>query len=241
MRQLLQARESVARARTGIAMADLQAISAFSKLGPSALALVQRAVVERAFSPGQMIFLEGEPGQGLWFLRSGRVRIYRMSAEGREQGLCVMRAGMCCGCPLFYGETNPASAEALDPVTMYFVRAAEALALAEQDPEIGRAFFGVFARGEQILSSLVVSLSCSHLTGRLAHLLLEQSEEPRAGALPPGPPAVALSHQDLAGLLGTSREVVTRTLDRLVRARAIRLGRRRILILDPARLRALAH
>lgn len=222
-------------------MADLQAISAFSTLGPRALALVQRGVVERTFPPGQMIFLEGEPGQGLWFLKSGRVRIYRLSAEGREQGLCVMRAGMCCGCPLFYGETNPASAEALDPVTMYFVRGGEALALAEQDPEISRAFFGVFARGEQILSSLVVSLSCSRLAGRLAHLLLEQSQDPRARPGPPGPPSVALSHQDLAGLLGTSREVVTRSLDRLARARAIQLGRRRIVILDPAKLSALAR
>jgi CRP/FNR family transcriptional regulator len=241
MRQILQARELSARVRTGPALDDLQAISAFSKLGAPALALVQRAVVERTFAPGQMIFLEGEPGQGLWFLRRGRVRIYRMSPEGREQGLCVMRAGMCCGCPLFYGETNPASAEALDPVTMYFVRAGGALTLAEQDPEIGRAFFGVFARGEQILSSLVVSLSCSHLTGRLARLLLEQSEEPRARAVPGGVPAVSLSHQDLAGLLGTSREVVTRTLDRLARTRAVQLGRRRILILDPAKLRTLAR
>ena len=222
-------------------IADLQAIPAFSKLDPRALALVQGAVVERTFPPGQMIFLEGEPGQGLWFLKDGRVRIYRVSAEGREQGFCVMRAGMCCGCPLFYGETNPASAQALDTVTMYFIRAAAALGLAEQSPEIGRALFGVFANGEKILSSLVVSLSCSHLAGRLAHLLLEQSQEPRARPHPQSPPFVAFSHQDLAGLLGTSREVVTRSLDRLARARAIQLGRRRIVILDPAKLRAMAR
>lgn len=225
----------------GATIADLQAISAFSGLDPRALAPVQRAVVERIFPPRQMIFLEGEPGRGLWFLKDGRVRIYRMSVEGREQGLCVMRAGMCCGCPLFYGETNPASAQALDTVTMYFVGAEAAMSLAERDPEIARALFGVFAKGEQILSALVVSLSCSHLTGRLARLLLEQSQEPRAPSRPPSPPSVALSHQDLAGLLGTSREVVTRSLDRLARARAIQLGRRRIVILDPAKLRAMAR
>lgn len=216
----------------GVSVADVAAIPAFSKLSLEALGLIQRAVVERTFSTGQIIFLEGERSRGLWFLKEGQVKIFRTSADGREQSLCLMRSGMCCGCPLFYGETNPASAQALDAVTLYFIKAEVALGLADRYPEVSRALLGVFARGEKILSSLVVSLSCSRLTGRLAQILLDHtgSQEP-----------LTLSHEQLAGLAGTSREVVSRCLDRFKRIGAVALGRKRIIILDSEKLKAMTR
>ncbi|MBI2561736.1 MAG: Crp/Fnr family transcriptional regulator [candidate division NC10 bacterium] len=229
------------RLGAALSLADIQSVPAFAKLCRAALGLIRRVAVTRTFQPGQMIFIEGEPSRGLWFLKEGRVRIYRMSADGREQGLCLMRAGMCCGCPLFYGETNPASAQAVETVTMYFIEADVALRLAEQDSEIGRALFSVFAKGEQILSSLLVSLSCSHLTSRLAQILLEHAEAEEGPGRRQQRPELAFGHQDLAGLLGTSREAVTRALDRLQRTGAIELGRKRIVILDRERLRAQAR
>lgn len=225
----------------GISVTDIQTIPAFSKLCREALELVRRIAVERVFQPGQMIFLEGERSRGLWFLKEGRIRIFRASADGREQGLCLMRSGMCCGCPLFYGETNPASAQALDTVRVYFIEGNTALGLAERDPEISRALFSVFAKGEQILSSLLVSLSCSRLASRLAQVLLDHTQDGDAARDRPPNSALTLSHQELADLLGTSREAVTRSLDGLQRAGSIELGRRRITILDPEKLRTLAR
>ncbi len=217
----------------GISAIDIASIPAFSTLRLEALEVIQRVVVERTFSPGQIIFLEGERSRGLWFLKEGRVKIFRMSAGGREQGLCLMRAGMCCGCPLFYGETNPASAQALDAVTLYFIEGEIALSLADRYPELCRALFGIFARGEKILSSLVVSLSCSRLIRRLAKILLDQIDGSRF--------SLTLSHQELAGLAGTSREVVSRCLERLQKEGAIDLGRKRITVLDAEKLEAMAR
>ncbi len=225
----------------GVSITDIMAIPVFSRLSLEGLDLIRRVVVERTFPPGQIIFLEGERSQGLWFLKEGRVKIFRMSAEGREQGLCVMRSGMCCGCPLFYGETNPASAQSLDTVTLYFIRRDVALGLADRHPEVSRALLRVFAKGEQILSSLVVNLSCSRLIDRLAQILLDHSE----GQDPPTQrgtqPSLKLSHQELANLLGTTREVVSRYLDRLEWAGVVKLGRKRITILDSEKLEAMTR
>jgi CRP/FNR family transcriptional regulator len=219
-----------------VSIAEVASIPAFSKLRPETLALLQRALVERTFPPGQLIFVEGERTKGLWFLREGRVKIFRTSLDGREQGLCLMRAGMCCGCPLFYGELNPASAEALDTVTVYLMEEAVVLDLAGRHPEVCQALFGVFARGEQVLSSLLVSLSCSRLIGRLAQVLLEQTEGGEAASSGGTRRCVGLSHEELACLVGTSREVVTRSLDRLQKAGVVELGRKQITILNPKKL-----
>lgn len=224
-----------------VSLSDIQAISAFSRLSPEGLHFIRRAVVERSFPRGQIIFLEGERGQGLWFLKEGRVKIFRMSADGREQGLCLMRPGMCCGCPLFYGDTNPASAQAVDEVALYLIGRDAVLDLVDHCPEVFRALFGVFARGERILSSLVVSLSCSRLVARLAQILLEHAGGQEA-SIPGGPQlSLVLSHQELADLAGTSREVVSRCLERLERGGAIKLGRKRIRILDPEKLDAMVR
>lgn len=224
-----------------VSVNDIQAISAFSRLSPEGLHVIRRAVVERTFPPGQIIFLEGERGQGLWFLKEGRVKIFRISADGREQGLCLMRPGMCCGCPLFYGDTNPASAQAVDEVTLYLIGRGAVLELVDHCPEFFRALFGVFARGERILSSLVVSLSCSPLVARLAQILLEHADGQEA-TTPGGPQlSLVLSHQELADLAGTSREVVSRFLEKLERVGAIELGRKRITILDSEKLEAVVR
>lgn len=214
-----------------VSIAGIRAIPAFSDLSPRALEVIRGAIVERTFPPGQIIFLEGDPSHGLWFLKEGKVKIFRMSPDGREQGLCLMRPGMCCGCPLFFGDTNPASAQAVEEVTLYLIGRDFALDLADRYPEASRALFGVFARGERILSSLVVSLSCSRVVARLARFLLEH-----AGSHP-----LALSHQELADLAGTTREVVSRCLERLERTGAIELGRKRIRILDADKLEAMAR
>lgn len=223
----------------GVSITDIQAIPAFSRLSLEGLDLIRRAVVERTFPPGQIIFLEGERSQGLWFLKEGRVKIFRMSADGREQGLCLMRSGMCCGCPLFYGDTNPASAQALDTVILYLIGRDAALDLADRHTETMQALSGVFAKGERLLSTLVVSLSCSRLVARLAQILLDQAEGQDAAPRGGSHPSLKLSHQELADLAGTSREVVSRCLQRLQQAGAIELGRKRITILNSEKLEAM--
>ena len=215
---------------------DLSHIAGFSTLSGEALEAIQRVAVARTFSPRQVVFVAGEPSEGLWFLKEGQVKIFRLSSEGRQQDFCMMRAGMCCGCPLFFGDVNPAWAEAIDTVTFYFIEGGVALDLADRYPEIGRILFRVFAKGERVLASLVAGLSGSSVVTRVAQVLMDHAGAGDAAAGSRSPRLVALSHQELADLVGTSREGVTRCLDALERAHIVALGRKRITVLDAGRL-----
>ncbi len=220
----------------GASVADLSRIAAFATLPEETLTVIQRVVVRRTFLPSQIVFAAGERSGGVWFLKEGQVRIFRMSPDGRKQDFCVMRAGMCCGCPLFFGDVNPAWAEAIDTVTFYFIERSVALQLADRYPDIGRVLFRVFAKGERLLTSLVVALSGSPVVGRVAQSILDQVNASKAPGDGKSPRVLALSHQELADLVGTSREVVTRCLDTLERAQIVALGRKRITVLDGRRL-----
>lgn len=225
----------------GVSVADLSRIAAFATLPEQTLTLIQQVVVKRTFLPNQIVFAVGERIGGLWFLREGQVRIFRMSPDGQKQDFCVMRAGMCCGCPLFFGDVNPAWAEAIDTVTFYFIERSVALQLADCYPDIGRVLFRVFAKGERLLTSLVVSLCGSSVVERVAQCILGHANASEAPGEGEPPRVIALSHQELADLVGTSREVVTRCLDTLERAQIIALGRKRITVLDRRRLANMAE
>ena len=216
----------------GISVTDLSRIAAFSTLRQETLAVMQRVVVKRTFFPNQIVFAAGEQSGGLWFLKEGQVRIFQMSPDDRKQNVCIMRAGMCCGCPLFFGDVNPAWAEAIDTVTFYFIERSVALQLADAHADIGQVLLRVFAKGERLLASLVVSLSGSSVVRRVAQTILDHVNATEAATGGESPRVLALSHEELADLVGTSREVVTRCLDTLERARIIALGRRRITVLN---------
>lgn len=225
----------------GVSVADLSRIAAFATLPEETLTVIQRVVVRRTFSPNQIVFAAGERSGGVWFLKEGQVSIFRISPDGRKQDFCVMRAGMCCGCPLFFGDVNPAWAEAIDTVTFYFIERSVALQLADRYPDIGLVLFRVFAKGERLLTSLVVALSGSPVVGRVAQSILDYANGGDATAGGESPRVLALSHQELADLVGTSREVVTRCLDTLERAQIIALGRKRITVLDGTRLATISE
>src|SRR4030043_449831 len=84
----------------------------FSSLKPSELETVRRHLRELAFQRGDTIFMEGDECEGLYLVRSGLVRIFKTSVEGREQVLFMARPGDSFNdVPVFDGGLNPASAE----------------------------------------------------------------------------------------------------------------------------------
>jgi CRP/FNR family cyclic AMP-dependent transcriptional regulator len=216
-----------------IALEELQAIPYFAPLAPEALARVAAAVRERRCGRGEVLFFEGEPCPGLYYVRAGRVKIYKASPEGREQVLHVLGPGQTFNdVPVFDGGPNPATARTLEPSHVFLVPRELALALVQSDPTVALAVVRVFAGRLRHLTTLVEDLSLRHVTGRVARLLLR--------TLDPDAPAEHLTQQDMAARVGTAREVVGRALHSLEDAGAIRLERGRITIRDRDALERLA-
>lgn len=223
-----------------IAPTTLESIPFFAHFSRAELNEVAGLMIERTYPPGAIIFLEGESNPGLFFVLSGRVKIYKMSPQGKEQVLCLMQPRTCFGaCPLFDGETHPATAQAVDEVRLGFLSRAEALALAERQPEAAQALLKVFAGRLRHLARLVEGLTFKCALSRLAETLLAYADETGVRTENGITIHLDMSQSELAALIGTVREVVTRALLRLEQTGAIEAQGRHIVIRDRARLERL--
>lgn len=101
----------------------LRDIILFNGFDDAELAVIGEVVSARDYPARAIIFTQGQPSPGLWFVQRGRVRLYRIAPDGREFTLCFARPSSlpCMGmCPIFDSDVCPAFAQALEPTTIYF-------------------------------------------------------------------------------------------------------------------------
>jgi CRP/FNR family transcriptional regulator len=212
----------------------LRRVNYFHDLPVADLTRLLALAVEQRLTTGQVLFLEGEPCRGMYLVYEGRVRVFKASPEGREQVLTVARPGdSFAEVPVFDGGPNPASADAMEESIVYLFPTADLLRLVRSSPEIALGVIRVFAQRLRHLTRLVEDLSFRHVTARVAKLLL-QSIADEGGAAGP-----RLTQQEMAAMIGTAREVVTRALRALEQQGAIQVQRGQIVILKPELLERL--
>ena len=208
----------------------LKSIPYFSGLGSEELEAIGRLVFERSADRNELIVLEDEPADAVYFVVSGAVKALKTSTEGKEQILCILRPGDSFNdVPVFDGGPNPASAVAMSQVTLYGISKANMEALLLEHPNIAINIIKVLAEKVRHFVSMVEDLSFRHVTGRVAKLLLEYATDHQERGGETGPPP-RLTQQDMAAMVGTAREVVGRSLKALEEEGAIRMDRHRIVI-----------
>lgn len=197
----------------------------FRGIASAELAEILATCQVRALEMGETILLEGEPVDGLYAVRSGSVRVFKSSPEGKEQVLIVLGPGDTFNdVPAFDGGPNPASVQAAAPGTcVIVVPIAEIGRLLTTDVRVAANAARVLAARLRHLTMLVEDLSLRHIIQRVARLILEESA--RAGA-------VALTQQEMAARVGTAREVVSRALRDLERHGAIARRHNQIVLVD---------
>jgi CRP/FNR family transcriptional regulator len=210
----------------------LKGIPYLADLEPPDIERVARTLVERHFARGESVFLEGDPCEGLYLVVSGRVRIYKVSEEGREQVLTLAGPGETFNeVPVFDGGPNAATVQALEATTLYVLPAKDFLRLAAEYPSIWRGMMKVFASRLRQLTVLVEDLSFRQVRSRVAKVLLQWQEEGQRGSTPP-----RLTQREIAAMVGSAREVVGRALHALDEAGAMRLERGHIAQIDGQKL-----
>jgi CRP-like cAMP-binding protein len=209
----------------------LKNILYFSGLSPAELESIGKLVFEKTADRAEMVLLEGEPAENLYFVASGAVKVFKTSAEGKEQILSIVRPGESFNdVPIFDGGPNPASARAMGPVTLCGIRKNDMEAIVRNHPQIALNVIKVLARRVRHLVALVEDLSFRHVISRVAKILFEHIE----GEMGRGP---RLTQQEMAAMAGTAREVVGRSLKALEEEGAIKVDRHRIIITDKEALR----
>jgi len=208
----------------------LHAVPYFARLDADALDAVSSSTAVRRYGAGEVIFLEGDPAAGLFIVDEGRVKLYKLSLEGREQVVRLVGPGQFFNeVAVLDGGPNPVSAMALRESQVWVIDRESLLGLLERHPTVAVAVIEALAAHARHLVSLVEDLSLRTVRARLAKLLLTQA----AGG---GEAPRRLTQQEMAAQLGTVREMVGRALRDLEEESVIRFDRHRIVILDRAAL-----
>ncbi len=186
-------------------------------------------MVQRTYAPGELIFLEGEHASGVWFILSGQVKIVKVGGGGRIQALCIASAGKCFGtCPLFNQNGNPANAQALTEVTLLMLPQADLEHLMKANIRLAWVLLKIYSQYLGQLARLSESLGSLSVSDRINDVLLTHADSQLV---------VMLTHEKLAELAGTVREVVSRHLAELAEQNIVRLEFGRIQLLNPTGLR----
>ena len=220
----------------------LHKVPYFAPLDAVAVRALAGKARARTYRRGETILWEGEPCQGLYLVLRGRVKVFKRSAEGREQVLLIIGPGRSFNdVPVFDGGANPGSVAALDPSIIALLPTAEILRLVEGDPKVAMAVIRVLAARMRGFTVAVEDLALRSVTARVAKILMESAGGRATLIETPAESGVRLTQSQLAAMTGSVREVVQRALKTLEQDGAIKLARARINVLDAAALKKWAE
>lgn len=207
----------------------LRRVAYLRGLPDAVLGEVATAAVPRSCPAREVLLLEGGPCDGAWIVAKGRVRLFKVSPEGREQVLLIATAGDSFNeVPVFDDGPNPVTAQTLSPSLLYLLPKRELRRLVQCHPELALSLLGYLSLRLRHLVGLVEDLAFRQARQRLAKALLlwdmgQGRREP-------------LSQRELAALAGTVREVANRVLHQLEEQGAVRLERGRVVSVERQRL-----
>jgi CRP/FNR family transcriptional regulator len=196
----------------------------------AALARRLRSVV---FAPRQRVFEEGAPCAGLWIVVEGRIKVFRISSEGREQVLHVEGPGATLGeVPLFDRAGYVASATAQTAARLLWLPRRELDALCRRHPDVAVAIIATLAQRVRAFAGLAGDLTLRSVRVRLGRLVLDEAG--RTGRLTRDGVEVTLpgTRDEIAARVGTVREPLSRALAALAREGLVTVRGRRLLVRD---------
>jgi CRP/FNR family transcriptional regulator len=214
----------------------LKDIPLFNGLTEQQLADLAKIITERNFKKGENIFAEGDEGVGFYILAAGQVKIYKLSVDGKEQILHIFGPGEpFAEAAVFTGRSFPAYADAMRNSRAFFLPRQAFVALIEANPSLAMNMLGALSMRLKKFAGMIEALSLKEVPGRLASHLLLLSEQQGGNEFP-----LNISKTQLASLLGTIPETLSRIFNRLNSKGYIESSGPRIKIVDRQGLEALA-
>jgi CRP-like cAMP-binding protein len=220
--------------QTEFAVEALGRCRLFAGLDPEALEAIARSLRIRRFRRGEVLFHEGDPGDALFIVASGAVKVVVPSEEGEEAILATLKRGDFLGeLALLDGAPRSASAIALEATDVLTLPRDQFRALANAEPAIRDALLEAMARELRRLTRHVAELHFLDLTGRLAARLARLAEE-HGELLPDGSVRLdaPLTQSDLAAMIGATRQSVNKLLGEFEEEGLLRLERDSIVVAD---------
>lgn len=190
---------------------------------------INSIAIEKSYQRGETIFFEGDTANGFYMVGEGKVKICKVSPAGKEHILHIFGAGEPFGeVPVFHGQPFPATAEALVKTKTLFFPRSRFIQLVESNPSIALSMLAVLSLRLRRFASQIESLSLKEVPARLANYLIYLSEEQNGAE----DIVLDISKGQLASLLGTIPETLSRIFSRMSEQGLIHVNGRTISIVD---------
>ena len=189
--------------------AFLKRVPLFSGLGERQLEKVAAGSVRRSFARGRMVVAEGEPSSALYILLAGRAKVQRSDSEGKEVILAVLGSGECVGeMSLIDDAPRSASVITMESCEFMAINKETFLATLEENPPIALKIMKGLVKRLREADRKIETLALLDVYGRVARVLLDFSEEIDGERVVKG----KLPRQEIAKMIGASREMVSRVM-----------------------------
>jgi CRP/FNR family cyclic AMP-dependent transcriptional regulator len=211
----------------------LKFVPLFSELSDADLTAISKVAVTQLFRKDNMILIEEEVGSTMFVLLEGRVKISRISEEGREVILSILSEGDFFGeMSILDGQARSANVVTLEDSTILVIHREDFLQMLHDYPQIAINLLKELAHRLRRSDSQIKSLSLQNATGKVASTLLRIADD--SGKIHMGQVEIPKlpPQQDLANMAGTSRETISRVLKTLVEQGYLRKEGNKIIILD---------
>ncbi len=170
---------------------------------------IEKISVDKYFNKGEIIFYDGDKGVGFYLVVEGSVNVYKLSPEGKEQILHIVKEGETIGAvPIFSGKSFPANARAISKSHLLFFHRERFIHLITNKPSLTMNILSLLSMRLREFTIQIENLSLKEIPGRLAAYLLYLSQEQGGKDLI----KLNISKVQLANLLGTGPESLSRAL-----------------------------
>jgi CRP-like cAMP-binding protein len=210
----------------------------FKGLSDEELESIQRIASERHYQRNQLVFSDGEEGRGFFLILTGQVKVFKMSPEGKEQILHILGSGEPLGqVAVFAGDSFPANAQAITASRLLFFPRRDFVALIEARPTLALNMLAILSNRLREFTVQIENISLKEVPARLASYLLYLSDEQRGAERL----QLNISKAQLASIIGTIPETLSRILNRMSVKGLIGVNGREIHLQDRDQLAALAE
>jgi CRP-like cAMP-binding protein len=215
----------------------ISVIPIFNGLPDDQIAAIKQIAVEKKVNKGEILFSEGDEGKGFFVIAEGRLKVFKVSPEGKEQILHILGRGQPFGeVSVFAGQRFPANAQALENSRVFFLPRAAIVNLIAANPSLALNMLAVMSKKLRQFAVQIENLSLKEMPARLASYLIFLAEKQDAVDMV----TLKISKGQLASILGTIPETLSRIFAKLAGQNLIRVEGKKITLLDRSGLEDLA-
>ena len=217
----------------------MKKLAFFSGLPDEDLEKIAEITIERSYRKNTIVFMEGEPGDALYYVKSGKVKVFRAYEDGREHIVHILSQGDVFGeATLFSGIDYPASASIYEDSIIGVIRNNDLEKLVIQSPDLSLKIIRLMASKLVQAQYKIRDLTFNDVFSRTASQLLKLAEDHGSKSDMGLIINISLSRQELAEMAGTTRETISRVLSKFRKEKSITEQDDRIVLLNVERLKS---